>query len=147
MSTITDPKEITGLLRAIKGYRSSIVTRCALRLAPLVFVRPGELRQAEWREINLETEEWRIPAEKMKAGVLQEFDEWFTSESSCIDFIQRLRWPDGFKCPVCGVCKGWLMNTGLIRCAVCQHKVSVIAGTIFHGTRKPLKLWFQAMWL
>ncbi|MHB1348955.1 MAG: tyrosine-type recombinase/integrase [Desulfobulbaceae bacterium] len=70
MATITDPKEITGLLRAIKDYRGSIVTRCALRLAPLVFVRPGELRHAEWREINFETSEWRIPAEKMKAGVL-----------------------------------------------------------------------------
>jgi integrase len=70
MATITDPKEITGLLRAIRDYRGSIVTRCALRLAPLVFVRPGELRHAEWREINFETSEWRIPAEKMKAGVL-----------------------------------------------------------------------------
>lgn len=70
MATIADPKEITGLLRAIKDYRGSIVTRCALRLAPLVFVRPGELRHAEWREINFETSEWRIPAEKMKAGVL-----------------------------------------------------------------------------
>ncbi|MHB1350046.1 MAG: tyrosine-type recombinase/integrase [Desulfobulbaceae bacterium] len=70
MATITDPREIAGLLRTIKDYRGSIVTRCALCLAPLVFVRPGELRQAEWREINFETAEWRIPAEKMKAGVL-----------------------------------------------------------------------------
>ncbi|MHB8810988.1 MAG: tyrosine-type recombinase/integrase, partial [Desulfobulbaceae bacterium] len=70
MATMTDPREITGLLRAIRDYRGSIVTRCALRLAPLVFVRPGELRQAEWREINFETAEWRMPAEKMKAGVL-----------------------------------------------------------------------------
>ncbi len=70
MATITDPKEIAGLLRSIDDYRGSIVTRCALQLAPLVFVRPGELRQAEWSEFNLETAEWRIPAEKMKAGVL-----------------------------------------------------------------------------
>jgi hypothetical protein len=48
MATITDPKEITGLLRAIKDYRDSIVNRCALRLDPLVFVRPGEPRQAEY---------------------------------------------------------------------------------------------------
>jgi integrase len=46
------------------------MTRCALQLAPLVFVRPGELRQAEWSEFNLETAEWRIPAEKMKAGAV-----------------------------------------------------------------------------
>ena len=69
MATITDPKEIGGLLRAIADYQGSIVTRCALRLAPLVFVRPGELRQAEWKEINFDTMEWRIPAEKMKSGV------------------------------------------------------------------------------
>ena len=69
MATITDPKEIGGLLRAITDYQGSIVTRCALRFAPLVFVRPGELRQAEWQEINFETAEWRIPETKMKAGV------------------------------------------------------------------------------
>lgn len=70
MATITDPKEITGLLRSIDDYRGGIVTRCALKLAPLVFVRPGELRHAEWSEINFETAEWRIPAEKMKAKTL-----------------------------------------------------------------------------
>jgi len=70
MATITDPKEIAGLLRSIDDYRGGIITRCALQLAPLVFVRPGELRQAEWKEFNLEGAEWRIPAEKMKAGVL-----------------------------------------------------------------------------
>ena len=47
----------------------SYVVRCALQLAPLVFVRPGELRKAEWQEINFETAEWRIPAEKMKTKV------------------------------------------------------------------------------
>ena len=70
MATITDPKEIAGLLRSIDDYRGGIVTRCALQLAPLVFVRPGELRQAEWSEFNLETAEWRSPAEKMKAGAV-----------------------------------------------------------------------------
>ncbi len=70
MATITDPKEIGGLLRSIDDYRGNIVTRCALQLAPLVFVRPGELRHAEWAEIDFETAEWRIPAEKMKAGTL-----------------------------------------------------------------------------
>ena len=69
MATITDPKEIAGLLRSIDDYIGSIVTRCALQLAPLVFVRPGELRQAEWSEINFDEAEWRIPAGKMKGGV------------------------------------------------------------------------------
>ena len=70
MATITDPKEIAGLLRSIDDYRGGIVTRCALQLAPLVFVRPGELRHAEWSEFNLDAAEWRIPAEKMKSSVL-----------------------------------------------------------------------------
>ncbi len=64
--SITDPKGIGGLLRAIDGYDGSMVTKCALRLAPLTFVRPGELRRAEWAEFNLDKAEWRIPAERMK---------------------------------------------------------------------------------
>ncbi|MBI9080429.1 MAG: tyrosine-type recombinase/integrase [Pseudodesulfovibrio sp.] len=65
-ASITDPKGIGGLLRSIDEYQGSPVTRCALKLASLTFVRPGELRHAEWSEINLEAKEWRIPAEKMK---------------------------------------------------------------------------------
>lgn len=63
---ITDPKTIGGLLRDLDGYKGSFVTRCALQLAPLLFVRPGELRQAEWPEFDLGAAEWRIPAHKMK---------------------------------------------------------------------------------
>jgi transposase-like protein len=76
---------------------------------------------------------------------LQEFDEWFSTETACIDYLQRLRWPEGFRCPSCYGRKGWRMATGLIRCAACKRKISVVAGTIFEGTRKPLRLWFQAM--
>jgi integrase len=65
-ASITDPKKIGELLRTIDSYEGFFVTKCALRLAPLVFVRPGELRQAEWDEFNFETAEWRIPASKMK---------------------------------------------------------------------------------
>jgi len=65
-ASITDPKAVAQLLRAIDGYEGSTVARCALRLAPLVFVRPGELRHAEWAEIDLDKAEWRIPAAKMK---------------------------------------------------------------------------------
>jgi integrase len=66
MASIIDPKGVGGLLRAIDDYKGSIVTQCALQLGTLTFVRPGELRHAEWNEINLEAAEWRIPAEKMK---------------------------------------------------------------------------------
>lgn len=68
--TITDPKEIGQLLRAVEGYSGTHVTRCALQLLPLVFVRPGELRRAEWSEFDLEQAEWRIPASKMKMGAV-----------------------------------------------------------------------------
>ena len=51
------------------NYVGTHVARCALRLAPLVFVRPGELRAAEWKEFNLDGAEWRIPAERMKVRV------------------------------------------------------------------------------
>lgn len=69
-ASLTNPKEIGALLRAINGYKGQFVTKCALRLAPLVFVRPGELRHAEWCEFNLDAAEWRIPAEKMKMRVM-----------------------------------------------------------------------------
>ncbi len=64
--TLLDPQTIGALLGDIDGYQGSFITRCALQLAPLVFVRPGELRQAEWSEFNLEAQTWRIPASKMK---------------------------------------------------------------------------------
>ena len=53
-------------MRAIDDYEGRFITRCALRLAPLVFTRPGELRGAEWAEFDLGKAEWRIPAERMK---------------------------------------------------------------------------------
>ena len=65
-ATVTDPSAMGALIRALDGYPGSFSVRCALRLAPRLMVRPGELRQAEWREINWETAEWRIPAAKMK---------------------------------------------------------------------------------
>lgn len=65
-ASITDPKKIGPLLRAIDGYSGTFVAACALKLGPLLFVRPGELRHAEWSEIDLDAAEWRIPAKKMK---------------------------------------------------------------------------------
>lgn len=65
-AAITDPKEVAPLLRAIDGYTGHFVVKCALRLAPMFFVRPGELRHAEWAEIDLDETVWNIPAEKMK---------------------------------------------------------------------------------
>lgn len=66
---ITEPKQAGELMRSIFAYAGHPTTLAALKLAPLVFVRPGELRQAEWAEIDLEAAEWRIPGRKMKMGV------------------------------------------------------------------------------
>lgn len=63
---ITDAKRVGELLRSIDDYEGSGITRLALQIAPHVFVRPGELRHAEWSEIDLETGLWTIPAGKMK---------------------------------------------------------------------------------
>ena len=65
-ASIIEPKRIGALLRAIDSYEGFFATKCALRLAPLVFVRPGELRKAQWPEIDFDKAEWRIPAERMK---------------------------------------------------------------------------------
>ena len=66
MAAITDSQKLGGLLRAIDAYEGGLIVRCALRLAPLVFVRPGELRAMEWAEVSVERGEWVIPGQKMK---------------------------------------------------------------------------------
>lgn len=66
-AAITEPKLLAQLLRMLDGYQGTFVVTCALRLAPLVFVRPGELRKAEWTDINLEAAEWRFMATKTSA--------------------------------------------------------------------------------
>lgn len=68
-ATIIEPREIGKLLRAIDEYQGHYPVTCALKLAPLLFVRPGELRRAEWEEFDFERAEWHIPPEKMKIKV------------------------------------------------------------------------------
>lgn len=65
-AAVTEPRKFGELLRAIDGYQGTFTVKCALRLAPLVFLRPGELRHATWDEIDLEAGDWRIPAGRMK---------------------------------------------------------------------------------
>ncbi len=65
-ASVREPKEVAALLRAIDGFTGTFTVKTALQLAPLVFVRPGELRGARWAEIDLDAAEWRIPAERMK---------------------------------------------------------------------------------
>ncbi|MDD2499599.1 MAG: integrase arm-type DNA-binding domain-containing protein [Geobacter sp.] len=66
LAALTDPKDVAPLLRAIEGFQGSFVVKCALRLTPLLFVRPGELRQAEWTEFDFDAAQWNIPADRMK---------------------------------------------------------------------------------
>lgn len=63
-AAITDPKAVAELLRAIDSFKGTFTVQCALKIAPLVFVRPGELRKAQWSDINLDTEEWRYTVTK-----------------------------------------------------------------------------------
>ena len=64
LAATTDPKQVAQILRAMDGYEGTLTVRCALRLAPLVFVRPGELRKAEWADIDLDAAEWRYTVTK-----------------------------------------------------------------------------------
>lgn len=77
---------------------------------------------------------------------LQEFDAWFPSEAACVEYLERIRWREGFRCPGCGGESAWRSGRGSLRCTACQRQTSPTAGTIFEGTRKPLRTWFLAMW-
>jgi len=77
---------------------------------------------------------------------LLEFEKKFKTEEECRQYLHKIRWPGGFRCPRCGHPKNWITKRGLYRCASCDFMVSVIAGTIFQGSRLPLRLWFRAIW-
>lgn len=77
-----------------------------------------------------------------------EFERWFATEQACLDYLSRIRWPQGFRCPRCNGARSWPTGrVGLLQCAGCSRQTSVIAGTLFEGTHKPLQLWLRAMWL
>ena len=71
---------------------------------------------------------------------------WFPDDKACLDYLEWLRWPDGFTCPRCGPAVAWRYSDGRWFCSSCSRRVSVTAGTIFHGTRTPLSVWFAAAW-
>lgn len=77
---------------------------------------------------------------------LMEFESRFAGEEACREYLFQLRWPEGFRCPRCDGRKAWPTERGLWHCAACGYQVSVTAGTIFQDTRKPLRMWFRAMW-
>jgi hypothetical protein len=81
-------------------------------------------------------------------GTFQDFDKWFSSEIACLEYIGKLRWPKGFICPVCGEKPDIPshMGRGLFLCRKCKRQTSITAATLFHGSHKPLRTWFLAMW-
>jgi len=79
---------------------------------------------------------------------LAEFEDWFDTDQACREYLFRLRWPEGFRCPRCNGRQFWPVRSVLMQCQACGHQTSVTAGTIFQDTRKPLADWFRAMyWL
>lgn len=77
---------------------------------------------------------------------LMGFEACFSAEDACRAYVARLRWPDGFRCPGCGWESAWKTARDLWLCQRCGLQTSLLAGTIFQDTKKPLKMWFRAMW-
>jgi transposase-like protein len=75
-----------------------------------------------------------------------EFENRFNSEQACRDYLANMKWPDGFYCRNCGHHKYWISARGLYICTRCESPNSLTAGTVMHGTKKPLTYWFKAMW-
>ncbi|MEO7125564.1 MAG: IS1595 family transposase, partial [Nakamurella sp.] len=76
----------------------------------------------------------------------QDLLAWFRDDNACLAYLARLRWPDGFVCPVCGSGHSWQTAKARRMCAERGRQTSVTAGTIFHRTRTPLSTWFAAVW-
>ena len=77
---------------------------------------------------------------------LSQFENWFSTEEDCREYLFRIRWPNIFQCPRCGHDKTWPIGSTLFQCAGCNYQLSVIAGTIFQDTHQPLTMWFRAIW-
>ena len=76
-----------------------------------------------------------------------QFEDWFASEEACAAYLEQLRWPRGFVCPVCGVAdKPRRTSRARLSCGACRFQCSVTAGTVFDKTRTPLRVWFAAAW-
>ena len=74
--------------------------------------------------------------------------DWFPSEADCLEYLEWIRWGNGFRCPRCGGDTAWkIARNNLWHCKTCGHQCSVRAGTVFDDGRKPLRLWFHVMWL
>lgn len=77
---------------------------------------------------------------------LVELMDLFPTEESCLEYLSLIRWPDGYVCSRCKSKDAWKMSSGLYRCQACRYDSSVLSGTLFQDTHKPLRLWFHAIW-
>ena len=77
---------------------------------------------------------------------LGEFQSWFATDADCLDYLEWLRWPDGFVCPRCENVGGWRVSDGSFKCTRCKAQTAVTAGTLFDRRRTPLTVWFQVCW-
>ena len=75
-----------------------------------------------------------------------ELEDRFSTDEACREYLMRLRWPNGFVCPRCQATEGWPATRGRVICCACRYQASVTAGTVFQDTRKPLRMWFRAIW-
>jgi len=93
-----------------------------------------------------------VPSLCLRAGVdyprtRVEFDQFFPNNQACLSYLERLRWREGFACPRCASSGSpWRSSRGLLICPHCRKQASVLAGTLFHRTRTPLRTWFHAAW-
>lgn len=94
----------------------------------------------------------RESSEKLIAGrdyprAWGQFQDWFATEEGCARYLERLRWPRGFRCPSCGSAEQpYRASRGRLLCRGCRQQSSVTAGTLFDKTRTPLRTWFAAVW-
>lgn len=137
-AAITEPKEVAELLRAIDSYQGSLPAVCALKLAPLVFVRPGELRAAEWQHIDFEAKEWRyyvsktsvqhiVPLSSQAVAILEELQP-FSGHGRFVFPSERT--PRGDRCMSDNTLNAALKRLGYGKDVMTAHGFRAMARTI-----------------
>jgi hypothetical protein len=107
--------------------------------ASLMWSKLAEIAQDAWQDAT-------CMRGAQAAGSYADLRSWFPDDRACLDYLDWLRWPESFRCPLCAAEQGWKLRDGRWSCGGCGRRVSATAGTIFHGTRTPLTVWFAAAW-
>lgn len=113
---------------------------------PALRQQPGHGRHREGVYVVVESTAGPVAGRDDPADTAQ-LRAWFPSDGACLDYLDWLRWPDGFDCPHCGSDAAGREAMGRYRCHGCRKQISVTSGTIFHRTRTPLTVWFEVAWL